>query len=323
MVDDTETSAHVPLCPRLWVVTNSSSGTADTETVVAKLRERYGEFSLVVPEKAEDFENLDQPLEAAIRSAEPPDVVVAAGGDGTVSAVASALWRVGTRLDQPATLPKFGVVPMGTANVLAREFGFPLEFDPLVEQLSSGQAQALDVIEYRDRALLCRFSIGDLASPGARTSSDQKQRLGAFAYTLNAVTEIVDPKLYRFEIELDGERFEVEASSLVLTNLTSTGLGDLRWGPSISAHDGAADLLIVRATRWFDNISMVWSSVLENEQDQTKLEHRRVAERIVIRAPEGTAAVADGEVVEGDTHTFCVRPSALQLLVPPVVEVPA
>src|SRR3954471_16148885 len=73
---------------------------------------------------------------AAMR--EPADAIVAAGGDGTVNAVASALAGAGKPM---------GVLPMGTLNHFAKDLGLPLDIDQAAAVIARGQVRAVDVAE--------------------------------------------------------------------------------------------------------------------------------------------------------------------------------
>ncbi|MEO7987464.1 MAG: diacylglycerol kinase family protein, partial [Gemmatimonadales bacterium] len=77
--------------------------------------------------------------------------VVAAGGDGTVSAVAAELIRSETPL---------GVIPAGTLNHFAKDLGVPLDLEGAVEVIASGKVTAIDVGEVNDRVFINNSSIG-------------------------------------------------------------------------------------------------------------------------------------------------------------------
>jgi YegS/Rv2252/BmrU family lipid kinase len=77
--------------------------------------------------------------------------VIAAGGDGTVSAVGAAL----TGTDVP-----LGVLPTGTLNHFARDLGLPLDLKAAVEVIAGGQATSIDVAEVNGRVFLNNSSIG-------------------------------------------------------------------------------------------------------------------------------------------------------------------
>ena len=79
------------------------------------------------------------------------DVIVAAGGDGTVSTVAAAAARAGKT---------FGVIPSGTLNHFARDTGIPLELDRAVDVLAAGHTRLLDVGVVNDRVFINNASLG-------------------------------------------------------------------------------------------------------------------------------------------------------------------
>ncbi len=84
-----------------------------------------------------------------VRSA--ADVIVAAGGDGTIDAVASALTGTGKIL---------GVLPLGTFNLFARRFNIPLELEAAVHTVVNGRVAEINVGEVNGRTFLNRSSVG-------------------------------------------------------------------------------------------------------------------------------------------------------------------
>ena len=79
------------------------------------------------------------------------DIVVAAGGDGTVSAVASAV------AGSEAVL---GVLPLGTLNHFAKDAGIPLELEEAVRNISTGRAVKVDIGDVNGRAFINNISLG-------------------------------------------------------------------------------------------------------------------------------------------------------------------
>lgn len=93
-------------------------------------------------------------IEDAIRRAmdENPDGIIAGGGDGTVSAVARALGGSGITL---------GVLPMGTFNLAARDFGVPMDIDEAARFLASeAREKQIDVLDVNGRCCLCMTLLG-------------------------------------------------------------------------------------------------------------------------------------------------------------------
>ena len=107
------------------------------DAVCAALAARY-ESEFVVPDSAADTGRIAR--EAALDS---PGVVVAAGGDGTVNAVAGGL--------SGSQVP-LGILPLGTANDLARELGIPRDPRDAVARLAAGQERRVDLVSVNGRA---------------------------------------------------------------------------------------------------------------------------------------------------------------------------
>jgi diacylglycerol kinase family enzyme len=89
--------------------------------------------------------------EAAERAAAAGRVLVAAGGDGTVSTVAAVAVRTGSDL---------GVLPLGTLNHFARDAGIPMDVDGAVDALVDGSITLVDVCEVNDRTFVNNASLG-------------------------------------------------------------------------------------------------------------------------------------------------------------------
>jgi diacylglycerol kinase family enzyme len=112
----------------------------------------------------------ERELHAAALSAvsDHAPIVVAAGGDGTVSAVASTLIDCQTRL---------GILPLGTLNHFAKDLRIPMDLPSAVQVLADGRMRQVDVAEVNGRAFINNCSIG--LYPHLVTRRDrQRQRLG-------------------------------------------------------------------------------------------------------------------------------------------------
>lgn len=129
-----------------WVVVlNRRSGTAPDDTAVAEALQRAGVDADIVPvPSAMGAGSIDD-------TAAQYDVLVAAGGDGTVSTVAGAAVRAGK---------VFGVIPCGTLNHFARDARIPLDLDEAVAVLAAGRTRRLDVGVVNDRIFINNASIG-------------------------------------------------------------------------------------------------------------------------------------------------------------------
>lgn len=158
----------------------------------------------------------------ALRLAETCDahrhgVIAVAGGDGTINEVVNGLARRGD--DGPA----LAIVPIGTANVLARELGLDFTAAAIARTIIAGDACAVHPGEASciamDDGAPRRFSLmvgaGFDAKVVAGVSASLKRRLGRAAYVWRSLVETHRYRPVRYAVEIDGERYE--AASVIVT----------------------------------------------------------------------------------------------------------
>lgn len=287
---------------RVLAVINPGSGQAQPEAVEAAIRARFDDARVHVLSDGED-------VEALVRSsdAESPDLVIASGGDGTVAGVANALSRPGTHL---------GIVPTGTANVLARELGIPLEVEPALDVIAAGHARPVDAMVVGDRLALCRIAFGLIGEVGQETTSEAKQRFRGLAYAWNALPRIIDSPERLFELKLDGRSLATRASCLIVTNVGLVGWGEMRWGPEVRADDGRIDVLAIHTSSITENLEVVWNALGGDVASAEGASHFSAARSVRVRSSAEVAVVADGEALPGGDVEIEVRPHALMVRAP-------
>ncbi|MEU5875770.1 diacylglycerol kinase family protein [Glycomyces sp. NPDC047369] len=194
------------------------------------------------------------------------EAVVAAGGDGTVRAVAERLAATGSKAE-------LGIVPMGTGNLLARNLGIPLNnLAKAMERAFDGDAKAIDLgwveADVDGETLRSAFAVllgfGIDAHMIAETDDDLKSRVGWLAYVeslgraVNA-TEVVD-----IDLVVDGGEPERTSGHTLLVGNCGTLQGGIRLLPDADPADGELDLLLLSAEgvgQWIDTLrSFVWDN---------------------------------------------------------------
>lgn len=184
--------------PAVEFIINSSSGLA-SGLLKHELETAIGEAGLdatvYFAQSGDEIERLAR--EAALGKA---DVIVAGGGDGTVSAVAEHVFAAGKTL---------GVLPLGTLNNFSKDIGLPQDMVAAVKVLAAGKTTEIDLAEVNGRIFVNNSSIGLYPRIVLRRES-QQQRLGygkwraAFWATLRMFR--ISPFL-KVKIELDGKTF--------------------------------------------------------------------------------------------------------------------
>lgn len=184
------------------------------------------------------------------------ELVIAAGGDGTVREVATGLHLGGG-------VPRLGIVPVGTGNDLAFSLGLPTGVEEAMSVAIHGRIASLDLIRaagqegdgevrFSANAVVAGFAgrIGDAMGPTLR------RWLRPVAYPLAAISQIRDLGPYDVSLEIDGRPIATRALMVIAANGEHAG-GRLRLAPGALTDDGLLDLVVVHAVRPWKLASLV------------------------------------------------------------------
>ena len=292
---------------RLLIILNPVSGSSDAEYARHVFQEVFGQarVAYTIQETTEH----DLP-DAIIRQAQHDayTTVVAAGGDGTISAVADAL------MHHPMQL---GIIPLGTGNAVARELGIPRQCEAACRiVLQSQRTRRLDAMRIGNRLYLSHISLGIYAHIIAKTIRRAKRRFGRFAYLWPILQELRDLKTWPFKVTVDGKSHDVQASLLLMANVGAAGLGRLRWGPHVCPDDGTIDVCMVRLPTLSDYASFLWHLWLGHPQQARQMTYLQAKKSVMVETPAALPVRADGEIIGHSTVHFQVQPQAVEVIVP-------
>ncbi|KAB7705280.1 diacylglycerol kinase [Bacillus aerolatus] len=214
------------------------------------------------------------------------DIVIAAGGDGTLNEVVNGLAGQDYR-------PKFGVIPMGTTNDFARALQIPRDIDSAVNIITAGETIPVDVGRMNDKYFINIAGGGRLTELTYEVPSKLKTMLGQLAYYLKGMEMLPSIKASHVTIEYDGKLFEGEVM-LFLIGLTNSVGGFEKLAPDSSVNDGLFSLLILKKTNLAEFIRIA-SLALRGEHLQDPHVIYTKAHRVKIHAPEKVLLNLDGE----------------------------
>ena len=141
-------------------------------------------------------------------AADDVSMVVVAGGDGTINGAINGLMA---RLAAGRPVPPFGVLPLGTANVLAGELGLPARPEDAALVLAAGQRARINLGRANDRYFSIMAGVGFDAQVVERIDPAIKRRLGKGAYALESLREWLALTPARFQVIADAERRDAAA----------------------------------------------------------------------------------------------------------------
>lgn len=236
------------------------------------------------------------------------DLIVAAGGDGTVSSIGVEL--AGT--DVP-----LAVVPMGSGNGLARHFRQKLDPAEAVAQLAGGKVVPMDVAYANGRAFLVSASVAwdaDLVR-----AYDRLPLRGVGSYVLAGAMTLLDYTPQPLSVSVDGEApFTIDDPLLFTVGNVSGWGGGALIDPAADASDGRLELVAGRkrdAARMLGDIAVVFT---EGSRALPGAIHRSFS-RMLVKRPSAAPIQLDGERVDADASIeFTVEPGSLRILVPAI-----
>ncbi|OAS85624.1 MULTISPECIES: diacylglycerol kinase [Metabacillus] len=167
------------------------------------------------------------------------DLIVAAGGDGTINEVVNGIAELVER-------PQLAVIPVGTTNDFARAIGIPLNnVIQAVEVILNGEPQKIDIGRVNDHYFINIAGGGRLTELTYEVPSKLKTMVGQLAYYLKGMEMLPSIRPSEVEIEYDGKLFQGEIM-LFLVSLTNSVGGFEKLAPDSKLNDGMFDLLILK-----------------------------------------------------------------------------
>jgi len=168
------------------------------------------------------------------------DVLVAAGGDGTINEVVNGIADHDHR-------PKLGIIPTGTTNDFARALGIPRDIKKATEIILEDESMLLDIGKVNGRYFMNIAGGGKLTELTYEVPSKLKTMLGQLAYYIKGIEMLPSFKPTRATIELDDEVIEDDIMLFLIANTNSVG-GFEKLAPGATLDDGLFEVLILRKT---------------------------------------------------------------------------
>ena len=232
-------------------------------------------------------------------------LVVAAGGDGTINEILNGLQR-------DATL---GILPLGTANVLARELGLPLNAEAACQRILAGKTRWIDVgvatdHEDNERRFTCMAGMGFDAHVVNEVTPRLKQYLKVLAFPLAALKVYLEGDLPPLHLLHDGDTYVTQFA--IVANGQYYG-GDFRVAEDATLATGKFEIVLVDRVSWLLRPDLLTRILVKKPLDRSM---RSFAAR-ELRATSPGAQVPvqlDGEVWGRLPMNFRIEPGALKVV---------
>ncbi|SFL40524.1 lipid kinase [Methylorubrum salsuginis] len=283
----------------LLVNGKARSGGAPLDAIRTILRE--GGLELVEPEDNRDCH------ETIARHAPSVDCVVLGGGDGTMNAAAPALVETG--------LP-FGLLPLGTANDLARSLGLPLEPEAAARIIPTAPEKAIDLGWVNGHYYFNVASIGFSADLAGELTAEAKKTWGTVGYAIAAFRLLRRARPFTVTIEHDGRTEKVTTIQASVGNGRHYG-GGMTVQEDATVDDGKLDFYSLEVEHWWRLIALL-PALRRGTHGQAEDVRAFETTELKLTTRKPRAVNTDGELTTWTPAHFKVVPKAVRVLAPPI-----
>ena len=242
------------------------------------------------------------------------ELILASGGDGTISAVAGAIFGTGISL---------GIIPRGTANAFAVALGIPTNIRGACETILAGTTRIVDAARCNGFPMILLAGIGFEAEMVERANREAKSRFGALAYIVAGIQQLNEHELFATQIEIDNVVNEFQAGAVTIANaapptsVLAQGLGQ------VIATDGLLDVTIATPITKLQAVnamlSLFGSALVKTAPNRPDIVHLRT-KRLKVTTDPAQKIVVDGEIIGTTPVEIECIPSGLTVFASPLLE---
>jgi len=286
----------------LFVVNPALLGTgSDFGGRLIELAEQLGWEAMVLETSA----GLNVEAIGAALSRRDFQLVLAAGGDGTVAEVMAAAHQQNVPM---------GIVPRGTANIVARELGLPTAWRKATRRALERfpATRPVDLVRVNDGYSALASGIGFDATVMRYTPRALKYWLGRAAYLVAGAWWLPQAPLFECTIRADGEAIEMTAVVVLVVNAGMLGAAPFRFGPNIAIDDGWLDIVVYRPRTAGERAGILWRIVRQRADGSSMMQ--RKARSVEIKAPDLQWYEVDGEVHRGNVLRAEIVPGGVRVV---------
>ncbi len=239
------------------------------------------------------------------RYQEQVDFVIVGGGDGTLNAAVDGLVETGLPL---------GILPLGTANDLARTLGIPPSVTEACQIIASGHQQKIDLGWVNGKHFFNVASFGLSVNITRKLTKQTKKRWGVLAYVRAAIQATLTARPFHALIEIDGQRERVKTLQIAVGNGKYYG-GGMSIAHDATIDDQRLDLYSLEIKHWWQ-IPLVWLTLRTGRHRQELGVRAVYGSDFEVYTSKPYPINTDGEITTWTPAHFRVIPQALTVLVP-------
>lgn len=259
-------------------------------------------FSLIEPAASERTD-----AGAAIRAhAGMVDCVIVGGGDGTLNAAAAAIRDLGLTL---------GILPLGTANDLARTLGIGPSLRAAAEAIASGRTRRIDLGRVNDHPFFNVASIGFSAELARNLKAEAKRRFGKMGYAVAAGRLLSQSRPFTIDVEHDGHTEVLRTVQVSVGNGRFYG-GRMAVESGAQPDDGQLDFYSLGVETWWELVKLAPALRRGTHGRLPNVRAFGTGSDITVRTRRPHDVNADGELVTKTPAHFAIDRLAVEVFAP-------
>ena len=230
---------------KAMLIINPTSGGEKALDYKEKLENKEKEYfeyvETKITEKAKDATAF-----ADEASKENYEAVIVFGGDGTVNEVISGI-------AEKDYIPKLGIIPGGTGNLITKLLEISQDIDEAIDQLDFNKTNSIDIGKANNSYFGYIFSVGSLPEAIHNVEIEDKTKYGVLAYAINTIKSVIKDEVFNIKIETENGSYEGEASQVLV--LLSNYYADKKIFEENK--DGYANILILKNASIISKLSLI------------------------------------------------------------------
>ncbi len=289
---------------RARLIYNPTSGREEMRRRLPDILQRLDEGGIETTVHATTGEG-DATLAAIDAAQRGYDIVIAAGGDGTIYEVVNGLANQEHR-------PDLGVFPLGTTNDLSRALGISRQWEDYCDLVLRGESRPIDVGRANDRYFINIAGGGSLTELTYEVPSRLKTMIGQLAYYFKGIEKMVNLTPMQLKIEAEGQgEIEGEFMIFLIGNTNSVG-GFEKLMPDARIDDGLLDVILLKKCNLAELIRVVSMAQRGDHFNDPNLIYFRT-KRLEVTSPNNVLLNLDGELGGKLPGVFEVLPQHLRV----------
>lgn len=262
---------------------------------VELVRSQYaGHMGEVIRERGSDF-----------------DVIVGAGGDGSLNEIVDAVMSLEKR-------PRIGYIPAGTVNDVAHSLYIPRKIEKAVDNILNGEPFSHDVMKVNDKYGIYVCCSGLFTESSYSTDQAKKKKMGKLAYALHGIKKVFSTPAVKLKLSYEGG--EIEGKYAIMLIINSRYVSGMKMNKTAVLNDGVVDVLLVESKNEIVNLGAVERVLMlfarGVSHNLKKGVHHLVLDKFKIQTAESTVINLDGEKIGAGSFECQVIRQGVNIIVP-------